>query len=200
MVELDDNMLADRIGNGDSQAFQSLVETHKKRVFFLSCDILGDHHDAEDISQEVFLKLYRSIHLFRQDAKMSSWLYQITVNTCIDHLRKKSSKKQASVDAIGDVDSSQKTWGLGSTSEPEPHGDASFLQDRIQKALDKLTVKERTVFVMKLYNNFKIKEIAEIMDVTSGTVKSLLFRAAKKLKKDLSGYYGSPKLRGVSHE
>jgi RNA polymerase sigma-70 factor (ECF subfamily) len=200
MLEIDDNTLAERIGNGDAQAFQTLVESHKKRVFYLSYDILGDHHDAEDISQEVFLKLYRTIHLFRHDAKMSSWLYQITVNTCIDHLRKKSSKKQDSVDALDEVDSRQKAWGISSTSEPEPQGDASLLQARIQKALDRLTVKERTIFVMKLYNDFKIKEIAEILDVTAGTVKSLLFRAVKKLKKDLSGYCGSPKLKGVSHE
>lgn len=84
--------------------------------------------------------------------------------------------------------------------EPELHGDAAILQARIKTALDRLSAKERTVFVMKLYNGFKIKEIAEILDVTAGTVKSLLFRAVKKLQKELVGYSKSLRLGGVAHE
>ena len=200
MVELDDRTLADRIGEGDSLAFQTFVEAYKKKVYCLSYDILGNHHDTEDVSQEVFIKVLRSIHLFRRDAKMSSWLYQITVNACIDHLRRKSTKRQESLEDIGDVEFRQQEWGMAPKAEPESHGDAAILQARIQEALDNLSAKERTVFVMKLYNGFKIKEIAEILDVTAGTVKSLLFRAVKKLQKELSGYSQSERLRGVANE
>ena len=83
-----EQILIDRYCNGDQMAFYDLVGRHKKKIYFLAYDITGDHQEAEDISQEVFIKMFRSLKSFRRDAKMSSWLYKITFNTCIDSLRK----------------------------------------------------------------------------------------------------------------
>lgn len=177
--------LIDQILRGDLSAFQGLVEIHKKKVYFVAYDIVGNHHDAEDLSQEVFIKVYRSIQSFRKDAKMSSWLYQITVNTCIDFLRKKSTRTEDSIEEVYGVDMRPSPWKDKGNRGPELDAEGRMLQSRIQAALTKITPKERTVFVMRQYNDFKISEIAEILHVSEGTVKSLMFRAIKKLRKEL---------------
>lgn len=190
-MEENEQNIIDRICRGDTAAFQRLVERYKKKIYFLAYDILGDHHEAEDISQEVFIKVFRSLRNFRRDAKMSSWIYQITANTCIDALRKKKSKPQVNLEDFNHVSLQDNLAGGGTrVQNPELSAEASIMQHKIQNALHKVTPKERTVFVMRHYNDLKIKEIAETLQVSSGTVKSLLFRALKKLRKELSTHRG----------
>jgi len=190
-MEENEQNIIDRICRGDTAAFQRLVERYKKKIYFLAYDILGDHHEAEDISQEVFIKVFRSLRNFRRDAKMSSWIYQITANTCIDALRKKKSKPQVNLEDFNHVSLQDNLAGNGTrVQNPELSAEASNMQHKIQNALHKVTPKERTVFVMRHYNDLKIKEIAETLQVSSGTVKSLLFRALKKLRKELSTHRG----------
>ncbi len=181
-----ERILIDRICSGDHSAFYDLVGRYKKKIYYLAYDITGDHHEAEDISQEVFMKVYRSLSTFRRDAKMSSWLYQITVNASIDSLRRKSSKPIKSIEEFEQVPAMESL--LSSTpqnSDPVRSAESSQIQQKISQALLKLTIKERTVFVMCHYNGLKMKETAEILNVTMGTVKSLMFRAIRKLRKEL---------------
>jgi len=191
----DDQKLVRQICEGDIPSFRELVERHKKKVYYLAYDMTGDHHDAEDISQEVFIKVFRFIKNFRQDAKLSSWLYQVTVNTCIDAQRKKTAKPQVSMEGAK-IESmfhaaSRKDTGL---SEPERKAVSGLLQDRIRRMLSSVSPRERSVFVMRYYNELKIGEIAEILNVSVNTIKSLLARAKKKLKKKLSLYRNRPGL------
>ena len=194
-----DQILIDRFTSGDTNAFQELVERYKKKVYYLAYDIAGDHHEAEDISQEVFIKVFRSLNAFRRDAKMSSWLYQITVNASIDSLRKKPSKLGTSIDTLERADVQDNPLGGSTDLDPERSAESLLFQRHISQALQKVSPKERSVFVMRHYNDFKIREIAEILNISIGTVKALLFRAIKKLRKELSIYRGSPGLE-VTHE
>ena len=89
---VDEHLLIDRVRRGDMQAFSELVENSKVKVFRLAFNLTGNRHDAEDLSQDVFVKAYRSLSKFRGDAKWSTWLYRITVNTCMDHKRSNSGK------------------------------------------------------------------------------------------------------------
>lgn len=146
-----DQILVDRFTSGDTSAFQELVERHKKKVYYLAYDITGDHHEAEDISQEVFIKVFRSLNTFRRDAKMSSWLYQITVNASIDSLRKKSSKPETSIDTLEKVDVGDNPLGGRTDLDPERSAESSLLQRHISHALQKVSPKERSVFVMRHY-------------------------------------------------
>ncbi len=82
--------LVQRAQKGDLSAFRELVERYKKKMYYLAFDLTGSHHDAEDLSQDVFIKAYHGIHQFRGEAKFESWLYRIMVNTCISQKRKKS--------------------------------------------------------------------------------------------------------------
>ena len=200
MIEENDKKLVDRICRGDMAAFQDLVEQHKKKIYFIAYDILGDYHEAEDISQDVFIKVFRNIKRFRKDAKMSSWIHQITVNTCIDVIRKRKSKPKISMDdgALSHIeDNPPVSSSMG--MNPEKSAEAAIFQQQINNALQNVTPRERTVFVMRHYNDFKINEIADALEVSSGTVKSLLFRALKKLRKELAPLQKNPKLE-VSYE
>ena len=184
-----DQILIDRICDGDQAAFSELVGRHKRKVYHLAYDITGDHHEAEDISQEVFMKVFRALKTFRRDAKISSWLYQIVVNTSIDSLRRKSGK-QAKPLGEGDLISTEENV-LSSGShhfDPARSAESAQIQNRISGALQNISPRERTVFVMCHYNGLKLNETAEILNVTVGSVKSLLFRAIRKLRKELSPF------------
>jgi RNA polymerase sigma-70 factor (ECF subfamily) len=195
-----EQILIDRYCNGDQMAFSDLVGRHKKKIYYLAYDITGDHQEAEDISQEVFIKMFRSLKNFRRDAKVSSWLYKITFNTCIDSLRKRPSKLSGSLEEIDQLKILADPMVSKSLSfDPERDAEASQIQKRIAVSLQNISPKERAVFVMRHYNDLKLNEIAEIMNVKIGTVKSLLFRAVKKLQRELSPYLGKQAME-VPHE
>ncbi len=190
-IEDNEKNIIELVCAGDMYAFESIVERYKKKVYYIAYDIVGNHHDAEDISQEVFIKMYRTLSRFRKDAKMSSWLYQIAVNTSIDVLRKRKSKPLLNALDLEEAETHENPPGsTGGKDDPERRAVASLMQEHIQKALCKITPQERTVFVMRHYNEFKIREIADVLEVSSGTVKSLLFRALKKLRKELATSQG----------
>lgn len=186
-MEQNDQILIDRFCNGDRAAFYELVGRYKKRIFYLAYDITGDHQDANDISQEVFIKMFRFLKNFRRDAKVSSWLHTVVVNTSIDSLRKKSAVPSDSLSEKSPSIIQEDPLTRPSLSfNPEHNAEVSQIQEHISLALQKISPKERSVFVMRHYNNLRLKEIAEIMNIKTGTVKSLLFRAVKKLRKELS--------------
>jgi len=97
-----EQQLVNKARNGDRDAFQDIVDQYKKMVYFLAWDIAGNHQDAEDITQDVFIKVYLYFHKFSADSKFSSWLYRIAVNASIDTLRKRGRKKE---DPVEDFDS-----------------------------------------------------------------------------------------------
>ena len=89
--------LISRAAGGDSSAFQMLVERHRSMVYRVAYQFAGNHHDAEDIAQDVFIKVYRSLDRFRQDAQLTSWLYRIVMNACIDHRRRSTAQFERGV-------------------------------------------------------------------------------------------------------
>lgn len=190
----------ERLMAGDLDAFRGLVEDYKKKIYFIAFDIVGDHQEAEDVSQEVFIKIYRALPKFRKDAKMSSWIYQITVNACIDVIRRRKSRPQVQLEDWGDSPLYGGVLGGASGMEdPERRAEASLLRQRIDSALHRVSPRERVVFVMRHFNDFKVCEIAEALAVSDGTVKSLLFRALRKLRKELKIHPERPRLE-VSYE
>ncbi len=172
--------LVKRICDGDISAFHEIVEMYKKKVYYIAYDICGDFHEAEDISQEVFIKVFRFIDKFKLDAKFSTWIYRVAVNTAIDAVRKHK-KKQISMETT-QMDSLP---AHSTETGPENHQAA---RDLLQKALPALSQKERTVFTMRYFNEFKLVQIAEIMNISINTIKTLLLRAKKKLRKKLAPY------------
>lgn len=173
--------LVKRTCKGDTTAFYEIVELYKKKVYYIAYDICCDHHEAEDISQEVFIKVFKFIDKFRLDAKLSTWIYRISVNTSISAVRKHK-KKQVFMETA-QMETLPPESPVGG---PEEQATLDLLQQQVRQALPGLSNKERTVFTMRYFNDFKLMEIAEIMDISINTIKTLLLRAKKKLRKKLA--------------
>jgi len=128
---MDDAELAAAAAGGDRAAFQTLVERHRSLVYRVAYQFSGRHHDADDIAQEVFIKVYRSLGRFRQDAQFTSWLYRIAMNACIDHRRRHA--PVASIDETGTA--------LANHPAPEPGPEAHAYAGEVGQALEVAVVR-----------------------------------------------------------
>jgi len=185
----DERALVRRIQDGDASAFRELVEGYKQQVYYVALDLSGNHHDAEDLSQEVFIKAYRGMGGFRSGAKISSWLHRITVNAYIDSKRKKAHKMVTLVDKKEENDFDPLEAAADETAiDPERAAASAGIGNDVEAALQLLSEKERAVFVLRHYHDMPLNEISKTLAIADGTVKSLLFRSVRKLREYLSFY------------
>jgi RNA polymerase sigma-70 factor (ECF subfamily) len=175
MVDAD---LIARAAAGDPAAFQVLVEQHRSMVYRVAYQFAGNHHDADDITQDVFIKVYRSLHRFRQDAQLTSWIYRIAMNACIDHRR-----RQIPAHAAHSGDDME---GLANTAEgspgPEALAYAGELGAMLEAAVGRLPDGQRIVFIMRHHEGLKLGEIADALGLAEGTVKRQLHTAIHRLR------------------
>jgi RNA polymerase sigma-70 factor (ECF subfamily) len=185
---MEESSLIQGMARGDRTAFREFVEQYKKKVYYQALDMVGNSVDAEDISQEVFLKVFKSFATFKKDAKLSSWLYRVTYNASIDHLRRKESVPEPVGDDVLES-RSQKDAGLPPRGAIDPAlaAESSLLQARISRALEKVSPQEKAVFLLRHYDDLMLKDIALSLGLSIGSVKSYLFRAVRKLQKELGG-------------
>jgi RNA polymerase sigma-70 factor (ECF subfamily) len=200
MELMDENAIIEGMARGDQRAFRELVERYKKKVYYLALDMAGNAVAAEDISQEVFLKVYRSFSTFRRGAKLGSWLYRVTYNAAIDHLRSEGAVPEPVDDQVLESRSAGGA-GLAQGRMPDPAAaaEASDLQRRIARALEKVSPQEKAVFLLRHNEDLMLKDIAETLGLSIGSVKSYLFRAVRKLQKELGGPAAIPGLE-APHE
>lgn len=172
----------------DDEAFREVVLNHQRDVYRWAFRLTGNHHDAEDLSQEVFIKVHAKMDTFRGEAGMKTWIYRIAVNTYLNKRRKKAlafmklqDNFEHSLPANGMLDGRFHT-GPEST---EAAAEAATLKGHVDQALQHLSKKEHLAFVLRHYNELSVKEVASAMEVAEGTVKSLLYRAMQKLRKHL---------------
>ncbi len=162
--------------NGDVSAFENLILPHEKKVYNIALGICKNEQDAYDISQEVFLKVYKNLSSFSYNSTFSTWLYRIVKNTAIDYLRKENRirQNQSSEELSPELVDSEKT-ALEKIVEEE---DASFLRHY----LDKLDETDRSILIFREVEGQTYEELSKVFDVKIGTVKSRIFRAKKKLR------------------
>ena len=174
---------------GDVLDFETLVAAHQRRVYLLAFDLTGNHHDAEDLAQQTFLKALQGLGRFRGESSVVTWLRRIAVNTHIDRMRRRDTSARTSI-PVGDIDGDPVASlpALRAGDDPEQTTAAATIQRHIRQALASLSPQERTVFVLRHYHQLKLREIAAVLDVTAGTVKSSLFRAVRRLRDELAFY------------
>lgn len=170
----EDLELITKFKNGQLEGFEMLVKKYHTRVITIANSFVGNTSDAEDIAQETFLKMYRTLEGFKARAKFSSWLYRITVNTTYDHLRK-NKRKTTSLDeidyaAIGDIKNREDL----------------VAKEALQGALDKIPFDFRSALTLKEIEGLSYQEIAEALKISIGTVESRIFRARQMLKRLLT--------------
>ena len=185
---MDESAIIEGMARSDPRAFRELVERYKKKVYFLALDMAGNPVDAEDISQDVFLKVHRSFATFRRGAKLGSWLYRVTYNAAIDHLRTRGAAPEPVDDEVLESRSREgAALAQGRVADPVGATESSQLQARIAKALEKVSPQEKAVFLLRHYDDLMLKDIASTLGLSIGSVKSYLFRAVRKLQKELGG-------------
>jgi RNA polymerase sigma-70 factor (ECF subfamily) len=178
-----DTDLVARAAAGDHAAFHLLVERHRSRVYRVAYQFAGNHHDAEDIAQEVFIKVYRSLDRFRQDAQLSSWMYRITMNACIDHKRRHSPSGAA---PFGEEAELKMLNTPEEAPGPEERAYAGELGGVLEQEIQRLPPGQRVVFIMRHHQGLKLGEIADALGLAEGTVKRQLHAAVHRLRQALT--------------
>ena len=178
-----DTDLISRAAGGDPSAFQALVERHRSMVYRVAYQFAGNHHDAEDIAQDVFIKVYRSLDRFRQDAPLTSWMYRIVMNACIDHRRRQRSAIAA---PFGDEAEQRMLNTPEDTPGPEERAYAGELGQVLESEIGRLPNGQRVVFVMRHHQGMKLCEIADALGLAEGTVKRQLHAAVHRLRQALT--------------
>lgn len=174
----DDRVLADSARQGDMAAFEELVRRYRNDVFALSYHFVRNREEAWDISQEVFIKAYRSLKWFRGDASFKTWLMRITANHCKDQFKKRR------LDTLPFEDG-MKNEAPARVATPKEQLEAAELGAAIEQAVDMLPAKHRTAFVLREYEGLSYQDMAKVMRCNMGTVMSRLHHARKKLQNTL---------------
>lgn len=175
----DDLRLIDRFKSGDAAAFEEIILRHQDKIYNLCRHMLGNAHDAEDAAQDVFLKAYQALHKFQPDAALSTWLYRIAVNTCIDYKRKpffESLFRRSDEGGEFIIDRP--------SDEPSPERlyQSKQMGRILQISLGRLSKKLRTAIILKEVEGLSYGEISEVLDISLGTVKSRIARAREELQ------------------
>ena len=177
----EDSYLIEQSLQGDKSAFAAIVDRYKKQIYSITYSMTRNHADADDLSQDTFVKAYENLRKFKLGTNFRSWLSRIAVNSCIDHIRR---KKRFSEDPL---DAQAETLPHGNPN-PQDELESSELMENITKAVESLPKSQRIVVVMREMQGFGLKEIAEILKCSESTVRWRLHYARKKLQKKLQGY------------
>src|ERR1700739_469044 len=177
----DDRELVRRAQGEEKEAFEELVRRHQHRVFAVAGGILRRREDVEDIAQQVFVKAYFSLKRFDQRAAFSTWLYKITVNECWDLLRKRKVRPLVFESELTE-EQAHVYQSTEEKSEQSPDvSDQLETRQQLDRWLECLEERDRTMLVLKEVQGFTVEEIAEIMEINGNTVKVRLFRARQKI-------------------
>jgi RNA polymerase sigma-70 factor (ECF subfamily) len=189
---MNDSALISEIKAGDAQAFKNLVEEYKDMVLNTCYGFLRNTDDAGDMAQEVFVEVYVSLHTFREEAKLSTWLYRIAVNKCLNQIKKNKRRRwiRSLQTAFHDEEEAQE---IADESIANPQADLEQ-QERarvLHQAIAALAENQRIAFTLSKFEDLSYQEIAEVMGTTIPAVESLLNRAKKNLQIKLYDYYKS---------
>lgn len=178
MTRTYENEVIKTVLSGNTRAFETLVNTYSKTVYNLALRMTGSPEDAADMTQETFIKAFKSLNTFRGDSKFSVWLYRIASNVCLDFLRSKSKKQEVSLTAE-EEDEELDIPDLSSL--PEEKLMRSLTKDAVRRGLEALPEEYRSILILREINGLSYGEIGEVLSLEEGTVKSRIFRARKKL-------------------
>ena len=191
-MHLNDTDLILQTQKGDQNAFEELVYRYDRIVLSIAMKYAFNEDDAKDLYQEVFIRVYRGLKNFRFQSEFSTWLFRITTNVCLTY--KTRSKEHLKVSIESDFDNEENEFSTTKElvydgSSPEEISSGADLGEIVNSAVESLSPKQKMTFILKHYEGYKIREIAEMMNCKEGTVKKYLFDATKNLRKKLSPIY-----------
>lgn len=182
---MDEKKLIKQSIKGDVASFEQLIKSYQKMAYNVAYRVMGNEEDAKDMTQEALIKVYRNLKSFRMDASFSTWLYRIVMNTCKDALRKRKTKV-ISLDQTYDTGDGEMQWELEDEGlKPDEKLIQKETQEEVQEALQEVGENNRIVIVLRDIKGLTYSEIADVIDIAEGTVKSRLNRGRKELKEVL---------------
>ena len=186
-MEISEKELITKAQNGDQFAFEQLIYNYDRAVLSIAMRYARDNDDAKDIYQEVFIRVFRGLKKFEFRSEFSTWLFRITTNVCLTYKTRK--KEQMMVSLQNEFEDEQTGYDsvnlISEERSPEDQTLGNDLQSLIGEAVDSLSAKQKMTFVLKHYEGYKIREIAEMLNCKEGTVKKYLFDAVNNLRKKL---------------
>ena len=176
---------------GDSLAYSKLLDDYQQKVFATCISFIPNKQDAEDVAQEVFLEVFKSIKKFKRNSKLSTWIYKITTNKCLEFIRKKNTKKRFAFlqFSIGNETPVDKTQYFTEINHPGIILENKEATERIFRIINELPESQRVVFTLAKIDGKSYQEIVEITGKSLSSVESVMFRAKKSLKEKLKVYY-----------
>ena len=182
-----EQLLVRRLRERDERAFRELVTEHRDRVYNLTYRMLGNRAEAEDVAQEVFITVFKTIDSFREEAKFSTWLYRVAVNHCKNRIKYLSRRHDRAQDELDENASAVVSSGpAGPMPRPDRAVEGAQMDKVLQDAIATLDEDHRLVIVLREIEDLSIEEICEITGLPDGTVKSRLHRARLALRKKIA--------------
>jgi RNA polymerase sigma-70 factor (ECF subfamily) len=195
MTELERSLLR-RLRAHDERAFRELIDGHRDRVYNITFRMLGNRAEAEDIAQEVFITVFKTIETFREESKFSTWLYRVTVNHCKNRIKYLARRHDRDRDELDETSNGHNSAAVGSAiggatpAAPDRALEGAQMEKLLQDAIGNLDDEHRVVVVLRDIEDLSIEEICEITGLPDGTVKSRLHRARLALRKKLQRHVG----------
>lgn len=175
-------VLIQKFRNGETNAFDEIMRKYQKQVYNLAYGYIGNYEDAYDISQEVFIKVYKSLHKLKDGSAFGFWLRRITLNACTDYVRNQSNEKP--VDDLSYINQ----YYCDDEETSDKLMESGELGKIISKAIQRLPNRQKKVFILRHYEGLPLKDIAETLNCSLGTVKAHLFRATRRMRNILMPY------------
>ncbi len=174
MTDQSDEELVRQCQDGNERAFNELVLRYQEKVYWVARRFAGNHDNADEITQEVFCKMYESLKDFRGDSSLYTWLYRVTVNVSLNFLRKQKVRDFLRIDEMFDVEAPE-------TESPDTLVEKNEHQALVEEAVATLPEKQKAVFVMRYYEEMPYEEIAKVLKTTVGGLKANYFHAIRKI-------------------
>lgn len=178
--------------SGDTQAFRVIVEDHQDFVFSVAFHFVNNTRDAEDLAQETFLRLWKNMGRYKTDVKLTTWLYRIVTNVCLDYLKSRRHKCNAMEQRL------EKGANLSTSLNADQPVIEDELRNLLIRAAETLTPKQKAVFILRDLEGLDVSEVAGVLQMSAGNIKSNLFHARKKIGDIIRKYYSQVKSR--NHE
>ena len=184
---MDEKLLIEKSIQGDSESFEKLILSCEKKVYNIALKILGNEADAYDAAQDTFIKVYKNLEKFKGNSSFSTWVYRITSNVCLDIIRKNKNKKNTvSIDKEIEFDDSDATFEIEDrNADTEEKILEKERSEALHKALSRLNPEQREILVLREFQNLSYDEIAKVLDLNVGTVKSRISRGRERLREKL---------------
>jgi RNA polymerase sigma factor (sigma-70 family) len=177
---IEENVLIEQLKNAQTQdkAFRELMSLYKERLYWHIRKIVISHEDADDVLQNTFIKVYRSISNFKAQSKLYSWMYRIATNEAITFINKRAKENS--------VNTNEMNHQLIDNLEADVHFDGNEVQIKLQKAVASLPQKQQLVFNMKYFDAMKYQDISDVLETSVGALKASYHHAVKKIEKILT--------------